>query len=215
MRDLIFGNLWIKLFAVLLSCSLWFFVTYRGQSELSLDAPLEFKNVPQGLEILKQSAKSVSINVRGHERLIKDLRPLDVRVAVDMSKARQGEAVYYFDKDDVISPRSLRVLRLEPSSVKVSMDESVRKVLPVKASVTGIPEQGYRLVRTETQPQGVTVEGPKTEIARTAFLRTEAIDITGLDSGLTQEVRLNTGGRNLRIKTPEVSVKIVIERGKQ
>jgi len=55
-------------------------------------------------------------------------------------------------------------------------------------------------------------EGAKTEIARISLLRTEAIDVTGMDSDMTQNVRINTNGRNIRTKASEVTVKINIRR---
>ncbi len=55
-------------------------------------------------------------------------------------------------------------------------------------------------------------EGAKTEIARISLLRTEAIDVTGMDSDMTQNVRINTNSRNIRTKASEVTVKINIRR---
>ncbi len=47
MKKFFFENLGLKIAAVLLSVVLWIFVTSRGQSEMSLDVPLEFKNIPR------------------------------------------------------------------------------------------------------------------------------------------------------------------------
>ncbi len=46
MRKFFLENLGLKTAAVLLSMVLWIFVTSRGQSEISIDVPLEFKNIP-------------------------------------------------------------------------------------------------------------------------------------------------------------------------
>jgi len=51
----IFSDIGLKVLSVALAMSLWFFVTYRGQSEMAIDIPLEFKDVPKGLEILRQN----------------------------------------------------------------------------------------------------------------------------------------------------------------
>ena len=49
MKKLFLENIGLKIASVLLSIFLWVFVTSRGLSEMSLDIPLEFKNVPAGL----------------------------------------------------------------------------------------------------------------------------------------------------------------------
>lgn len=208
----IFSDIGLKILSVALAMSLWFFVTYRGQSEMIIDAPIEFKNVPKGLEMLRQSAKRVSLNISGHERLLKALRAMDARVVIDLSNAKKGEAVYYFDKDNVIIPRTIKVLRMEPTSVKVALDESISKSVPVKAHIIGMPEKGYRIKSVDVKPSSAEIEGAKTEVARIALLRTEPVDVTGVDSDITQNVRLNTNGRNIRTKVSEVTVKITIGR---
>jgi YbbR domain-containing protein len=207
-----FSNIGLKILSVALAMSLWFFVTYRGQSEMAIDVPLEFKNVPKGLEILRQNIKKVSLNISGHERLLKALRPIDVRVIIDMSKAKKGEAVYYLAKENVIIPRTVKVQRIEPVSVKVTLDESISKVVPVKAYVIGAPERGYRIKSIDVKPSVMEIEGAKTEMARISLLRTDPIDITGMDSDITQNVKINTNGSNIRTKASEVTVKIAIGR---
>lgn len=212
MKRIIFSNLGLKVLAVVLAVSMWFFITYRGQAEMSLDVPIGFKNVPRGLEILKQSVRNVTLTMRGHERLLKSLRPVDIGVTIDLSNAKKGEATFFFDKDNVVAPRTLDILRIEPTYVKVTLDESIEKVVPVKPAIIGTPEKGYRVTTVEVKPSTVRVEGAKTELARVAVLRTEPIDITGLDSDIRQNVRLNSNGRNIRTDVAEVTLSISIKR---
>ncbi len=206
----ILSNIGLKILSVALAISLWFFVTYQGQSEMAIDAHLEFKNVPEGLEILRQDIKKVSLNIRGHERLLNALMPTDARVVIDMSDAKKGEAVYYFDKDNVIIPRTIKVQRIEPVSIRVTMDKSISKTVPVRVAVVGTPEKGYRVKSIVVNPSSVTIEGAKTELARIAFLRTEHIDITGIDADVVQNAKLHTGGMNIRTNIAEVTVTIRI-----
>lgn len=209
----IFSNMGIKILSVAIAISLWIFVTYRGQSEIVIDVPLEFKNVPKNLELLRQTAKQISLNISGHERFLKALRPADIRVFVDLSNAKKGESVYYLDKDNnIISPRIVKVVRMEPTSVKITFDESISKTVPVKAYIVGSPETGYRIKSVDVIPSSVEIEGAKREVAMIALLRTEPVDITEIDSDIIQNVRLNTNGRNIRTKVSEVTVKITIRK---
>jgi hypothetical protein len=43
-------------------------------------------------------------------------------------------------------------------------------------------------------------------------LRTEPLDVTGLDADISQNVRVDANGKNVRIKTTDVTVKVVIGR---
>ena len=104
-RKLFLDNLGLKVLAVLLSIALWVFATSHGLSEVSLDVPLELKNIPSGLELVSHSAKVVSLSIRGQERLIRNIRPSDIRVSVDMSKAKKGESTYPINKKTIRLPK--------------------------------------------------------------------------------------------------------------
>lgn len=208
-------NIWLVIFALLTSLSLWFFVTYKGQSETVVEASLEFKNIPKGLEILKQNIKKVNLNIRGHERLIKNLGPSELRVIVDLTNAKQGEITHYFDKENTAIPKTVKVLRIEPNFVKISLDESISRTLPVKALVVGSPEQGYAVQSIKVHPSSVIIEGSKMEISKIRLIRTEPIEIAGLDSEISINAKLNPNGRNVRIEPPEVNVIINISRSKK
>ncbi len=207
-----FSDIGLKTLSVFLAISLWFFVTYRGQTETVVDAPIEFKNIPKGLEILKQNIKKVSLNIRGHERTLRSLGPSDIRVVVNLLNAKQGEADYYFSPDNIVRPRAIKILRMEPTYAKVTLDESVSKFVVVKPYVVGTPDLGYQVVSATAEPSTVKVEGPRTEVARINMLRTEPVDISGLDTNITQEVRINTNGKSIRISAAEVTVKINLKR---
>ena len=75
MKKIALENLGLKLTAVFLSIVLWIFVTSRGQSEISFDVPIEFKDIPPGLEIVNHNVKVISLNMRGQERLLKNTKP--------------------------------------------------------------------------------------------------------------------------------------------
>ncbi|MCX8030581.1 MAG: CdaR family protein [Thermodesulfovibrionales bacterium] len=214
-RQSLYENIWLLVIALLTSLSLWFFVTYKGQSETNVEALIEFKNIPKGYEILKQSLKKVSLNIRGHDRLIKNLNQINLRVIVDLSTAKIGENIYYFDKDNVTLPKTIKVLKIEPNFVKVHIDELVSRYVPVKVVLTGIPEKGYKVKSVTALPHSVVVEGAKSEVSKLRLVKTETIEIAGIDNDLTVNAKVIGNGGNIRIEPNEVNVIISIIRSKQ
>jgi YbbR domain-containing protein len=210
MRKFFFENLGLKIAAVLLSIVLWVFVTWRGQSEISVDVPLEFKNLPAGLEIVNHTAKTVSLSIKGQERFVKNVRPSDIRVSIDLSKAKRGESIYYITRDEIKLPHALAVTNIMPSSIKVTTEETISKTVRVIPLITGEPEKGYYVKSIEVNPPTVTIEGVKSEIARIKNVKTEVMDITGLNETFAQDLKLDLTGRNARAATSSVTVKVVI-----
>lgn len=215
MKKFFFKNLGLKIVAVLLSVVLWIFVTSRGQSEISLDVPLEFRNIPAGLEMVNHSSKTVNLNIKGQERLIKNVKAAEVRVSVDLSKAKKGEGVYYIGRKEINLPRGLSVTNINPSSVKITTEETISKTVKVLPVIVGEPEKGYFVKSVDVVPQYVVIEGVRSEVIKVGNVKTEPIDISAFKESFSQNLKIDLAGRNIRTKLNDVIVKVVIgSRGK-
>lgn len=215
MKKLLFENIGLKISAVLISVFLWFFITSRGQSELSIEVPIEFKNIPQGLEMISYSARTVSVTVKGHERIMKNIKSSDIRVFADLEKAKKGEGIYYINRDEVKLPYAMNVLSVSPSSVRVRFDETASKNVPVRPSITGAPAAGYFVSSITAEPKEIAVSGQRAEVKKINELKTEPLEITGINKGLTRELNLDLGGANVRVDNDTVKVTINVTRRKR
>lgn len=209
MRKVFLENLGLKIAAISLSIVLWFFVISRGQSEISIDVPLEFKNIPQGLELVNYSVKDTSLRIKGQERLIKNIKPSDMRVYIDLSKTKKGESIYYITREDIL-PHAINVINISPSSVKITTEETATKTVKVRPVIIGEPERGYYVKSVEVVPQTMVIEGIRSEVGKTIVVRTEPLDITGLNGTLTQDLKLDLTSSNIKSKITDVKVTVVI-----
>lgn len=214
-RKFFLENLGLKSSAIVLAVILWFFVVSKGQTEISLNVPIEYTNIPAGLEIAKRMVNSVNIVIRTYESLGKNIRQDNVSVTIDVSKARRGEGVFSIKKDDVKAPFGAAVLKIEPSTVKAVFEETLSKKVAVKPDITGSPETGYYIKIVEVRPEEVIIEGPKSEVRKIVALATEPIDVTGLREDFRQEVALQLSNVNIRSKIDRADVHIrIVRRGK-
>ncbi|MFI5294585.1 MAG: YbbR-like domain-containing protein [Thermodesulfovibrionales bacterium] len=210
MKRLLFENLGLKISAVLISVLLWLFVTSRGQSEMSHEIPVEFKDVPVGLGIASTSAKMVNVAIRGQERVMKNIRPTDLRVFVDLSKAKKGEWSFHISQDDVKLPYAMTVLNIEPSTLRVKLDETMTKPVTVNPVITGTPGKGFYVKAVEVEPKSIVIQGLKAEVRKIGEIRTETMDISGIEETVTQELNVEAGGANIKPEKDKVRVTVVI-----
>jgi YbbR domain-containing protein len=210
MKNLITNNLGLKISAVLISVSLWFIVTSRGQSEISLDVPVEFKNIPAGLEIVNYNTRTVNVTIKGHERAMRNIKALDIRAFIDMGKAKKGEGSYYINKDDVKLPYAVTVESIKPSMLKIRLEETFEKTVSIKTVLIGLPEDGFRVKAINTEPDKVKIRGIKSEVMKIKELQTEPFDITGFNKTVTQELNINVSDTHVRPDIETVKVKIHI-----
>jgi YbbR domain-containing protein len=209
-KKLVFNNLGLKVSAVLLATCLWLFVTSRGQSEISLEVPVEFQNVPAGLGIVNNNAKTVIVTVKGQERLMRNLKSSDIRVVVDLSKAKTGEGVYPIDRDNIRLPFAMTVTNVSPPTCRVRIEEVVSKRIPVRAAIIGSPGEGYYVKAVRVDPAEVTITGLKSEVKKVNELQTELFDITGMTSTVTRQFSIETSWVNVKTSIAAVKVTVVI-----
>jgi len=211
-RKVLFENLGLKIASVIFSIVLWMFVTSRGQSEVSLDVPIEFRNIPSGYEIVSYSVKNVNVNIKGQERLIKSVKPSDVHVYVDLKKAKKGENLYYISSDDIELSRAFTVTNVKPSYIRIFVEETIKKSVKVVPIITGYAANGYFIKSVDVEPRMIEIEGIRSEVDKVSYVKTEPIDITGLNDSIFQEVRIDLSGKNVKTATNYVRVNIIIKK---
>ena len=215
MKKFFLNNLQLKIASVVIAVVLWLFVSSKGQTEISLNVPIEYMNIPPGIEITDRTGKIATLMIRGHESMLKNIRQGDVKVALDINKAKKGEVIYPLTKDDVRLPRSLRsisVVMIEPASLKLAFDETALKRVAVRPVTTGIPETGYYVKSIDAKPNETVIEGAASEVKKINHVRTEPIDITGLTEDFEEQVKIDPIGRHVRTKVDRVDVVIRIAR---
>ena len=215
MKKLIFKNFGLKIASIILAIILWLFASSRGQSEIYIDVPLEFRNIPSGLEMVNSSDKLISLNIKGTEKSIKNIKPADIEVYIDLSKAKKGESIYYVTRDNIQLPRAITLLNISPSSVTITTEETVTKTVNVIPAITGVPEQGYKVRTTIVEPKNIEIEGMQPEVRKIRNIKTESLDITGAKETFKQELKLDLRGKNIRTKPNSVTVKVIIGGGER
>lgn len=209
MNHRIFENLGLKVSAVLIAVFLWFFVTSQGQSEISLEAPLEFKDIPAELGIAGSSVKAVTLTIRGQERFMKNLNASDLRVFLDLGKAKPGEILYPVNKEDVKLPFAMTVTNVIPPSVRVKLEEITLKTVPVQPQLLGSPKEGA-VISIVVEPKTVVIRGLKSELGKIDMIRTKPFDISHSSGKITEELDLDTSGTNIKPDISRVKVKVKI-----
>jgi YbbR domain-containing protein len=212
-RKLLFENWGIKLLSLILSVSLWFYVTSKGKTEMTLTVPLELRNIPQNTAVVGNVAGSLEVRVQGQERALRDITiGKKVYGSLDLSLARIGENTVPISPDDIRRPSGVTVMHISRSEVKVRLEPLVRKTFRLKPVLYGLPAAGYQVRKISVTPTRIIAEGPESVIKTLERLQTMPIDIQGAAAGLTVEPKIDYQGKAIKIIDTNISVRITIER---
>jgi YbbR domain-containing protein len=213
MRKIFLDNWVIKLVSLGLSLTLWFYVTSKGKTEMTITIPLELRNVPQDMVVVGDVTGSLEVRVQGQERVLRDIS-LGKKVVgiLDLSMTRIGENTVRVSPDDIRRPADVTVTHISPSEIGVRLEQLVRKTFRLKPVLHGALAAGHRLVKIAVTPQKITVEGPESVMAVLDKLQTLPIDIQGAEETMTIEPKIDYQGQPVKLLEKNISIRIVIER---
>jgi YbbR domain-containing protein len=203
-------NLWLKVASVLLAVGMWMFVISRGQANMSVEVPVKFENLPQGLMITEASAREVRLEVRGHEKILSGVHTGDIKVTVDLTGVKEGVHKRAIEKHNVSLPSPLRVMAISPHSLVVNIEPVIEKRLRVRPVVTGSPWKGFAVQGVEVAPKEIKVVGTRAALRSLREVLTKPVDVSAASETVTEDVKIDLAGRNIRPAPESVRVKVLI-----
>src|SRR5437868_7134986 len=154
----------LKIVSLVLATMLWMAVANEASSEIGLDVPLEYRNIPGQLEITGDMTNTVQVRLRGSSNVIKGLTAKDVATTIDLGKMTTGEKIAALSPLNVQAPFGAEVIRVNPSSVRFSLERTITKTVPIVPTIVGQPTTGYEVGRVLISPSTVQVEGPESRV---------------------------------------------------
>lgn len=193
---------------------LLFVVSRQPVSDVKLfNVPLEYRGQSSSVEISGDVEQTVSVRVRGPRDIVRNLMPSQLSVIADLSHKEPGERVVQLHADDVTLPdNSIRVIQIEPASIRLLLEQKMKKRVPVKAQFMGQLQDGLEMYQTNILPAEVELEGPQSQLNSVNFVLTETVNLTGHDRDFQSMVDVETPHRSLRVLTPS-PIKLFITVG--
>jgi YbbR domain-containing protein len=120
-RNLFVRDAGLKIAALLIAFLVW--STFRAEPsvEIAYLAPLEFRNVPENLEISGDIPTQVRVRMRGRSAVLRRLTPADLAVTVDLTGSAAGESLIRLTGSEIDAPPGAEVVRVTPSEIRVRL----------------------------------------------------------------------------------------------
>jgi YbbR domain-containing protein len=207
------NNWFLKVVSLLLAALLWAAVSNEASSEIGLDVPLEYRNIPARLEITGDMTNTVQVRLRGASNVIKGITAKDVSTKIDLTEMRPGEKTITLSPQNVQAPFGADVIRVNPSSVRFTLEPTLTKNVPIVPTIVGRPPDGYEIGQVLLRPNRVEVEGPESRMNTLSSIATVPIRVDRRQTTLEQTFDLDVPDPQIRIQHPSpVSIKIEIRK---
>ncbi len=211
LRGLVLDNLTLKVISFLLAFLLWVQIAGQQRVQRSVSVPVEFINMPVGLEITNDYPREVNVVISRPSSLRMDERQL--AAVIDLSSAEPGSSVVPITERNIRNvPSGVQIEGIEQRRIRLEFERIRRKTVRVQPEVVGQPAEGYQVREVRVIPSEVLVSGPESRLERITTAATEPIDVSGRSQGFRQKVYLDLEDPRLQIQNASsVDVFVMIE----
>jgi YbbR domain-containing protein len=209
-------NAGLKVTSVLMAMALYGVVRGAGTVERALEVNLLVRSPsPETHRVLMTDLPDrIRVVVKGPPALVNAIRTESVGgVEVDVSDGRV--AVARVDPATLQLPAGVTIQAVQPASLQLSWEDLTEREVAVRVETVGRTAPGTRpSAMLEPTPSRVHVSGPALYVDGLTAVRTEAIDVTGLEAGQhARRVALEPPRSRVRyVGATSVRVAISVER---
>jgi YbbR domain-containing protein len=213
-REALTRNLGWRLFSLGAAFLLW--LTFATNPDLGafVQAPLEYKGMPEHLEISSDAPASVTLDVRGTAEQLRAYSESPSAVVLDFSRiARPGEHTFQIDERNANLPQGLRLARAIPAQIRFHFEERIQREVPVEVRFGSSLPFGYTLKRYTVEPDKVMIVGPASRVQQVESAVTDSIDLSAVVGETLFRVDAYVDNTQVRLARPgRVSVRVFVER---
>lgn len=206
-----FRQLGLKLLAVVLASVLWLTVAGEHVVERSLRVPLEFRNIPEVLEIVGNAPDSVDVRLRGSSAVLSRVQAGEIVAVLDLATARAGSRLFHIRANEVRAPYGVEVAQVVPSTLALELEKSARRRVPVVPAVEGDPAPGFVVGRVIAEPGTVEIVGPDSRVKQVAQATTEPVSVENARARVRDGVTVGVVDSSVRLvqaQSAQVTVEI-------
>ena len=213
MRRLFLDNVAYKVISLLLAIGLWRAVARTPPAEIEMRVPIEFRSLPDNLEIDSASFTEAQVRLRGPERVLNGMSAADVRAEVDLGSMRAGERTFDLTSRNVHVPLDVEVVQIVPGQFHLAFDDRVTRTVEVHPRVTGIFASGMRVAQVTADPPAITVTGPKRRLEKLESATTDPVDASGAIGRASFTTQAYVADPLVQVVQPRpIQVTVIMER---
>lgn len=206
MRVSLFRNFGLKVLSIALAVLVWGLVAGQREAERSLRVPLEYRNIPDQLELLGEPVSLVDVRLRGTSGALGQLRGTDLVAVMDLRNARPGRRLLHLLPDDVVVPTGVSVLQISPATLSLTFETSAVRTVPVVPDIDDEPASGYEVAHVTADPPTVEVSGPSSAVSSVTEATTEPVSVRGATKPVIDTVTVGVPDSVVRLRSSRSAI---------
>jgi YbbR-like protein len=204
-------NLGLKLFSLLIAVLLAYFVhSDTNEGVVAISVPVELKGLPPQKTVVLPIIKQVQVSIKGPSFLLSQIYASPPAFHIKVPSDVGNRYIAKLSKSLLALPPGVDIMSIEPAEIDFTLDNLLRKEIPVQVEQFGAPPEGLKISELIVKPSRVTIVGPESELSSLNIINTEPLDVRDITSDTEKDVPLKIINRYSDISTNQVKVKIVL-----
>jgi len=215
LRGLVVENVGWKLLSLLIAVILWAVVASEPELATFATVQLQYKNLPEDLEISSEPVGSISLELRGPSGELRNLGEGGLRpsVVLDMHDVGPGQRTFAIGDGSVKLARGVYLVRAIPSMVRFDFERRREREVPVTPRFSGEGQNGYVVANWRIEPDKLEIAGPASRVARISAVSTDPVDVSGVVGSSEARVNAYVSDPYVRFTgSPQVTVSVTMKK---
>ena len=187
----------ISLFCI---TGIWFSFSKGMETLATHEVPVEFMNPDQKMEIISSSASNIKLLISGVKPLINSIKPEQINIKLNLSESVVGINKLSITRENIVLPPGIRLKKIEPSELDITLDTLLEKELPVQPNWIGKLPEGLVMKEAKALPQTIRVTGGGIVLKNISTIYTEKILLDKITESGTAFVNLVLNPASLRLE---------------
>ncbi len=150
----------LHFWALVIAVALWLQVHGKGDGSITLDVPLQVRDLPESMVIVNDLPGYVRVTVTGLQTRLKELNPKDLVVPINAADLTTPGVVERAPKIGAVSlPVGLHIDKVQPDRLELQVDRLVTRSIPVHPFFE-LPED-WQTSELLVRPKQVALTGPE------------------------------------------------------
>jgi YbbR domain-containing protein len=191
----------VKVLSLGAAVLLFFFTNLLDMGSREISLPIRYVFAP-GYTQSSEFPTKARLLLRGDSEKLYGLADDELQVVADFSRhARDGQfqVALRLKRSGAAANLEPLDIRIEPGTVKLAIEPSVTREMPVNIRFTGNPKPGYQLISYSVVPGTVRLTGPASRIEGITSVDTEPVDLSVRSQDFVQKVQVAIGDTLLHV----------------
>lgn len=177
--SLLRSNWRIKIVSFAAAIVLWFVIVGPKSSELGMSVPIQYTNLPAGMEITGKWMDRIDVRVRGPESGLANLKPGSIRAVLDLSQVVTGLNYFRITAKSMQVPPGVTIAQIRPSDLNLNIETALAKKIIVVPTLSGdLPENA----KVSVTPSEVKIRALQEDLKKVTSATTDTVHVSELTS---------------------------------